>query len=675
MSLSANPRPFVLRVIFVGMALVLITRLFFLQLFEDKYKVMAADIAIYRKIVYPPRGVITDRKGVQLCTNDLIYDLTVTAAEVPKNFDSSRLCAILGIDGSFYRSQFERAKAMNGPKRPGTFVAQLSPAQTARMQESPDAFPGFQLLERNIRRYGEPIAAGILGYIAEVSPEQLKRTRFASYNQGDYVGKDGLELTYEEVLRGQRGVHYFEKDNYNRPRDHYLKGALDTPEVAGSQMQLYLDAALQAYGEKLMGNKLGSIVAIDPKTGGILAMVSSPSYDPNLLRGADRSKNYSALQQLATKPMFNRAMKAFYNPGSTQKPMTALIALDEGAITPASGYPCHGAYMACGRRIACTESWAGHAANLRLALAHSCNAFFCNTYRLSVDLPKFGGVKRGLEEWYRHMYSLGFGHPTGVDLPFEIGGTLFDTVQYNKMYKGSWNSCTNVYIGMGQGELAVTPIQMANGMCIIANHGYYYLPHLVKSIGRDSAHATLKPYLERHVPIHIPDTVYQTVGLGMMDVVQEGTGRVAQIPGVEVCAKTGTVENYALINGTRTKMQNHSMFVAFAPRINPRIAIAVTVENAGFGATWAGPIASLMIEKYLFDSIATKRKPLEEKMLKGNVINMRLVKIIDSTQRAKDFERWNQRMMEDRLVNAVARQEDSMKFVNWVNKYVMRKSR
>ena len=671
MSVSANPRPFVLRAIFIAMGLVLLARLFFLQLFEDKYKVMATDIAIYRKVVYPPRGIITDRKGTQLCTNDLIYDLTLTAAEVPKNFDSSQLCSILGIDGAFYHAQYDKARAMNGPKRPGTFLAQLSPAQTAKMQESPDAFPGFQLVERNIRKYGEPVAASLLGYIAEVSPEQLKRERFASYNQGDYVGKDGLELTYEEVLRGQRGIYYYEKDNYNRPRDHYLKGRLDTPAVAGKPLQLYIDAALQEYGEKLMANKLGSIVAIDPSTGGILAMVSAPSYDPNLLRGSDRSRNFSALQLLPTKPMFNRAMKAFYNPGSTQKPMTALIALDEGAITPASGYPCFGSYNACGRRIGCTESWGGHAANLRLALAHSCNSFFCNTYRLCVDLPKFGGVKKGLEEWYRHMFALGFGHPTGVDLPFETSGTLFDTTAYNKMYNGVWNSCTNVFVGMGQGELAVTPIQMANGMCIIANHGYYYLPHLVKSVGGDSNSAALKPYLERHTPIHISDTVYQTVGLGMMDVVNEGTGRVAQLPGVEVCAKTGTVENYAMVNGVRTKLQNHSMFVAFAPRVNPKIAIAVTVENAGFGATWAGPIASLMIEKYLNDSIATKRKPLEEKMFKGNVINMKLVRTLDSTQRARDLDRWNRRQM----ALSGNRAEDSVRVVNWVNTYLLRKNR
>jgi penicillin-binding protein 2 len=649
------------------MGLILLIRLLFLQLFEQKYKIMAADIAIYRQVVYPPRGVIYDRKGKVLCYNEVVYDLQMTANNVPRDFDSSALCRVLGIDGPAYHQLYEKAKWSNGPMRPGTFIAQLSKAQTARFGENRYSFPGFDLVERNIRSYPEPIGGAFLGYIGEVSPAMLKKERFLSYQQGDYVGLDGLELAYEEVLRGQRGVYYKEKDNFNRPRDSYLKGALDTPAVAGRPLQLYVDKELQKYGEQLMQNKLGSIVAIDPGTGGILAMVSSPTYDPNLLRGSDRSRNFANLYKLHTKPLFNRAMKAFYSPGSTQKPMTALIGLDMGAITPASGYPCRGGYYACGRKITCLESWPGHAANLRLALAHSCNSFFCNTYRLSVDEPKYGGVKKGLQEWYRHMYSFGFGHPTGVDLPYEVGGTLFDSTAYNKMYRGVWNSCTNVFIGMGQGELSVTPIQMANAMCIVANHGYYYIPHLVRAVANNPKDPVLAPYLEKHEVVHIPDTMFTTVGLGMMDVVNEGTARVAKLEGVEVCAKTGTVENYAILNGVRTKLQNHSMFVAFAPRVHPKIAIAVTVENAGFGASWAGPIASLLIEKYLNDTIATARKPLEEKMIKGNVINYHQVAIIDSTQRAMDILRQQLRVYRDSAKHV----QDSI-MVNWyVDHYIL----
>ncbi len=667
---AATSRPIVLRAIFIAMGLVLAVRLLVLQLFQPEYKIMAADIAIFRQVVYPPRGVIYDRKGRPMCYNEVVYDLQMTASNVPRDFDSSALCRVLGIDGPTYHNLYEKAKWSNGPMRPGTFIAQLSPAQSARFGENRYSFTGFDLVERNIRGYKEPHGGAFLGYIGEVSAAMLKKERFRSYNQGDYIGLDGLELAYEEVLRGQRGVYFKEKDNFNRPRDAYRKGALDTPAVAGRPLQLYVDAELQKYGEELMQNKLGSVVAIDPATGGILAMVSSPSYDPNLLRGADRARNFGNLYKLHTKPLFNRAMKAFYNPGSSQKPMTALIALDDGAITPSFGYPCGGGYNQCGRHIACTHSGGGHAANLRLALANSCNSYFCHIYRLSVDMPRFGGVKAGLHDWYEHMYSFGYGHPTGVDLPYEIGGTLFDTTQYNKMYNGVWNSCTNVFIGMGQGELAVTPIQMANGMCIIANHGYYYTPHLVRAIAGNDKDPALAPYLKKHDVSHIQDTAFTIVGLGMMDVVEHGTGTVAKMEGIEVCAKTGTVENYAMLNGVRTKLQNHSMFVAFAPRVNPKIAIAVTVENAGYGATWAGPIASLMIEKYLHDSIATKRKPLEERMLKGNVINMRQVAIIDSTQRAMDVLRQERRQYAAGLQDSLAEAQIKTAAQWYINTYL-----
>lgn len=673
MSFAANPRRYVVNFIFIGIALVILLRLLFLQLFEDKYKIMANDIAIFKKVVYPPRGVIYDHKGKIMCYNEKVYDLVVTPSDVPKGMDIIQFCNALQIDTATYSKLLQKARFFNGPMRQSVFLPQLTPGQAARFQENAYLFtPGFQLIERSIRSYPQSSGGVILGYIGEIFPGMLKKDRFASYQQGDYVGIDGLELSYEEVLRGQRGVYFLEKDNFNRPRDSYKKGALDTPAVSGRSLQLYVDAALQEYGEKLMQNKLGSIVAIDPATGGILAMVSSPSYDPNLLRGNERSKNFSQLYSLATKPLFNRAIKAFYNPGSTQKPMTALIGLDVGAITPSFGYPCGGGYYACGKRIACTHSGGGHAANLRLALANSCNSYFCDVYRRSVDLPKFGGVKKGLEDWYEHMFSFGYGHPIGVDIPYEIGGTLFDSTAYNKMYHGSWNSCTNVFIGMGQGELAATPLQMANAMCIIANRGFYYKPHFVRAINGNPKDSVLAPYLEKEVVTHIPDSMYGIVALGMQDVVDRGTGKVAQLPGIEVCAKTGTVENKANINGVATKLQNHSMFVAFAPRVHPRIAIAVAVENAGFGATWAGPIASLMIEKYLNDTIATKRKPLEEKMMKGNVIS-KFVYILDSAQRAKDRVRELRRQEAMQLADSVeqARRWQQVQFV--VDKYYLRK--
>jgi penicillin-binding protein 2 len=396
-------------------------------------------------------------------------------------------------------------------------------------------------------------------------------------------------------------------------------------------------------------------------------MVSSPSYDPNLLRGKDRSKNFGKLFLDATKPLFNRAMKGSYNPGSTQKPLTALVALDEGVISPSYGYPCGGGYYSCGKRVGCTHSGGGHAGNLRLALANSCNSYFCHIYRLSIDKKGYKDVKEGLHHFYEYMSSFGLGHPLGVDLPSEKGGTLFDSKDYDKMYNGSWNSCTNMYVGMGQGEIASTPLQMANAMCIIANRGYYYTPHFVKSVAKNPKDPILAPYLERHTVTHIPDSSFEIVGLGMMDVVDKGTGTVARLPGVEVCAKTGTVENKAIVNGQVLKLQNHSMFVAFAPRVNPKIAIAVVVENSGFGATWAGPVASLMIEKYLKDSVATKRKSLEDKMYNAHLIP-KYTYVIDSARRLKDKLIWERKVERQKYLDSNKKLRDSLLIRQWMNK-------
>jgi penicillin-binding protein 2 len=663
---AVNSRQLVLKIIFISVAVVILSRLFFLQLFEDKYKVMANDIAILRKVVYPPRGVIYDRKGKVMLNNELVYDLVVTPIEVKKNhLDTVKFCEALTIDTASFAKMMARAINKGGWVRQTVFLEELTQAQAARFQENIFLFNGFQMVERNIRSYPDPHSGVVLGYIGEVSPAMLQKDRFKSYNQGDYVGIDGLELQYEEVLRGQRGVYYIEKDNFNRPRDSYKNGILDTQAIAGKSLELYLDAALQAYGEKLMANKLGSVVAIDPKTGGILAMVSSPSYDPNLLRGKERSKNFGKLFLDATKPLFNRAMKGSYNPGSTQKPLTALVALDEGVITPSFGYPCGGGYFACGKRVGCTHSGGGHAANLRLALANSCNSYFCHIYRLSIDKRSYKDVKEGLHHFYEYMISFGLGHPTGVDLPHESGGTLYDAKDYDRMYHGSWNSCTNMYVGMGQGEIASTPLQMANAMCIIANRGFYYTPHFVKSIAKNTKDPLLAPFLQRHTVTHIPDSSFAIVGLGMMDVVDKGTGTVAKLPGVEVCAKTGTVENKAIVNGQVLKLQNHSMFVAFAPRINPRIAIAVVVENSGYGATWAGPVASLMIEKYLKDSIATNRKHLEDKLYNAHLIP-RYTYVIDSARRLKDKLIWERKVERKKYLESTKHSRDSMMIRQWI---------
>lgn len=665
MSTAANPRQYVISIIFIGMAAIILTRLFFLQNFEARYKIMANDIAIYKKIVYPPRGAVLDRKGKTMLSNTVIYDLMVTPHNMPKNMDTLQLCNALGIERKTFLAIMKRVRERNIDVRQSPFMEQLSEVQTARFQEISYLYSGFELVERNIRAYEKPIAGIFLGYIGEVSPQMLKRPRYSSYRQGDYAGLSGLEWQYEEVLRGQRGVHYLERDKFNRPRDPYKGGALDSQEISGRQLELYLDADLQEYAEKLMANKIGSVVAIDPQTGGILTMVSSPTYDPNLLRGHDRAKNYAALYQKATRPLFNRATQAMYPPGSTIKPFTGLVALNVGAITPSFGYGCRGSYNACRRVIGCEHKDAGHAANFRVALAHSCNSYFCHIFRMTVDFRAFRSVKEGLQAWHDYYKSFAYGRLTGVDIPYEKGGFVPDSAKYNQMYAFNWNSCTMVFVGMGQGELLLTPLQMANGMCIIANKGWFYTPHFVKSIGKNPDDTLLRKYHEKHVVLNIPDTTFDIVQEAMQDVVEHGTAVGARIDGVTVCAKTGTAENKAIVNGEVIKMQNHSMFVAFAPREHPRIAIAVALENAGFGATWAAPIASLIMEKYLKDSVTVKRKAVEDKMMNANLIN-KYVFTIDSALRLRDANVYRMRMEKKAYDDSVRKAQDSTMYRNWI---------
>jgi penicillin-binding protein 2 len=655
---SQNPRPWIIRALFVALAVILISRLFALQLLNDKYKIMADDQAIFRKVIYPARGAIVDRKGRPLLTNNVTYDLVFTPNKV-KNLDTSLFCESMGIDKVAFLKTVKKLTTRNGYNKPSVFEAGLSAEKNARVQENLYLFEGFELMERTARTYPLGIGAHIFGYLNEVSENMLSNPRYTSYRQGDYVGLSGLESSYEEVLRGQRGVQYLVRDVLNRPRDAYKNGELDTPSVAGKTLELYLDADLQAYAEKLMKGKIGSAIAIDPRTGGILAMVSAPGYDPNLLSGSNFGKDYYELSKLYTRPLFNRAILAQYPPGSTFKPLTALIGLDVGVITPDFGYPCGGGYYACGRRIGCTHAGHGHAANLRLAMANSCNAYFCDVFRKTVDAKKWiGGTHQGVQVWHNYLNDFGLGHPIGIDIPGEKPGNVPDSAYFDRIYNNVWNSCNMVVVGMGQGEIDMTPLQMANAMCMIANRGFYYLPHFVKSIGGNSRSKELTPYLKKHQPTHIPESYFAAVIDGMADVVTQGTGKVAILPGVEVCGKTGTVENYAVVNGQRTKLDNHSVFVCFAPKDNPKIAIAVVVENAGYGATWAGPVASLMMEKYLKDTIAANRIALQDKMFNANTVKS-YVKLIDSMSRQKDYLRDMLRTADKRTKDSVKRMRDT----------------
>lgn len=635
MSVFNQPRKRVIQIIMIGMLLLITGRLIYLQVVETKYARMADANAVLRKVVYPGRGIIYDRHGKSILGNDALYDLVVTPSNVRK-IDTARLCSILQIDKTAFLRRMNDAILKNGRVRPSVFVSLLPPDVFGRLQENMYLFqPGFELVQRQIRTYPYATAAGILGYIGEISPKLLDNPAYKDYQMGDYLGMTGLEKTYERVLMGQRGIKYLVKDNLNRTQGPYENGEFDSVAVAGKNLHLSMDVTLQQLGEKLMGNKIGSIVAIDPKTGGILSMVSSPTYDPNLLTGPYRSANFGRLYLDTTKPFFNRATQAMYPPGSTFKPMIALVALDEKVITPAFGYACGGAYFGCARKLDCTHHNAGHAANLRTALANSCNAYFSHVYRICVDAQQFGGIKKGgMRKWSDYMYSFGFGHRLDIDIPGEYPGLLPTPEYYDKRYKGSWNSCTSVFLGIGQGELLLTPLQMANAMCIIANKGYYYTPHFVERIDNDTSNI-LARYKEKHEVVNISDSSYNEVIRGMVDVVNSGGGKRGQIEGVLVGGKTGTAENYAIINGVHTKQPNHSLFVAFAPADSPRIAIAVIVENSGAGNTYAAPIASLMIEKYLKDSIPAQRQALLQRMTETTTIPpaMRIKSKLDSLNR------------------------------------------
>ena len=566
------------------------------------------DNAVDRKIIYPDRGLIFDRNGKSILENTVTHDLMIVPTQL-KGIDTMGLCNILDIDTTEFRKRLVTSIVKNGRYRPSVFEGALSIEKFVKLQENIYRFePGFYLQDRPIRSYPYKVAEHVLGYIGEVDSNILRRTNYF-YQLGDYMGLTGLERSYENILMGQRGVQYRIKDNKNRLVGSYENGAYDTVAIAGRNLRTYMDIDVQVLAEKFLANKLGAIVAIDPKTGGIIAMASGPTYDPNLLTGSLRKLNFSYLLTDTAKPLYNRAIKGQYPPGSTIKPTQALIALDEGVITPQYGIGCNGAYYGCRRPINCTEKWSGHASNLRMAIAHSCNSYFSQIYRLAVDNRKFKNVDDGYAKWKEYMNSFGLGVRLGVDIPSEDKGLIVDTSFYNKLYSNSWNSCTNVFLGIGQGEMQATPLQMANMMCIIANKGYYYTPHFVEKIdGQGEADTVLNTYKVKHSVTHIPDTIYNLVQLGMQDVIEAGTGRVARIDGIPMAGKTGTAENYGIINGKREKLEDHSWFVCFAPRDNPKIAVAVIIENAGFGATWAGPIARMVIEKYLNDSLSAKSK-------------------------------------------------------------------
>ncbi len=581
----------------------IILQLVSLQIFSSKYVLAANNNAIFRKIIYPDRGIIFDRKKRALLENTISYDLVVIPNEA-KGVDTATLCSILNIDKEEYSKRMIEVIVKNSRVKSGIFEPFLSTEVYAQITENLYRLPGFSLTERSIRNYPYNTAAHVLGYVAEVDVKFLEKHAEEGYEMGDYAGMTGLEKQYESILMGQRGVKRYLRDNKGKIQGAFEKGQFDSAAIAGRNLYTSMDVEVQQLAEKLLQHKIGSAVAINPKTGSIIAMASSPGYNPNLLTGNQRRKTIGRLLTDTARPIYNRAIKGQYPPGSTFKPMGALIALDEGLITPSFGYNCFGLYTACGDPRKCEHHNAGHAANLQLALANSCNSYFLQVFRMAIDNPKYHNAKLGYLKWKEYVNGFGLGRKLGIDLPSENRASIPDTAQYNKDFGGAkfWNSCYMLTLGIGQDRMTATPLQLANAMAFIANQGYYYTPHFVDSVEEEDEtdKEVLAKFRTKQAVTKIPKEYFDIIKEGMYGVTVFGTAAFIKVPGHEFCAKTGTAQN--------PHGKNHSLFVCFAPKDNPKIAVAVVVENAGFGATWAGPIGGLLMEKYLNDTLTKESK-------------------------------------------------------------------
>ncbi len=636
MSVFNQSRKNVIILVVTGMFVIIFIQLINLQLFSSKYKVDADNQGIFRKVIYPDRGIVFDRKGKAILQNTTIYDLMVIPGKI-KGTDTAALLSILNIDSAEFHKRIIAAIIKNKSYRASVFEPLLSNEKMAKLSENLYKLaPGYFMQERSVRDYPFDAGGNIFGYLGEVDSNILKNPIYEGYVMGDYIGRAGLERTYESVLMGQRGIEFWKRDNKNRLTEPLEDGEFDTVAVAGKNMYTAIDIELQALGEKLMQNKLGSIVAIDPKTGGILAMVSSPTYQPKLLTGADRKRHYAELLLSPAKPLFNRSVTATYSPGSTFKTLQALVGLHEGVIGTDFTVSCSGAFYGCGsgKPMRCLDYGTF---DLRNAIRLSDNTYFATVMQRVINNPKYPNIDTSLAVWDRYMYAFGLGHKLGIDVPSEKPGNIPTPKYFNKIYgNGKWNYCNFRSVSIGQGEVLTTPIQTANEMAYIANKGWYKIPHLVDSIEEGDAFNMLSKFKEKHSAIDIPDSVFEAVHDGMQWVVDRGTGAGARVPDIAICGKTGTVENYY----RGIKQPNHAFFCGFAPRDNPKIAIMCVVENSGrFGGTYAAPIVGLMIEKYLHDTIAKNRQAIVEKFEKLNLIPPRIykeMKTVDSMLHSKD---------------------------------------
>jgi penicillin-binding protein 2 len=613
---TLNNQSVAIRIFIILVGFIFVVKLFIIQVYDSSYK-FSADSNTQRVIIqYPSRGLVFDRNGKLLVSNQAVYDVMVVPRDI-EAFDTTEFINALGITKDELLLHFKemrqnikstlKSKKIS-PYRPSIFLKQVSAEQYGRLQEKIYKFKGFFVQRRTLRKYEYPNAAHIFGYIGEVSESMIKEDPY--YTSGDYKGINGIEQTYEKELRGKKGAKVVLVDVHGREKGPYRNGKYDTTAVVGKNITLSIDIEIQKYAELLMQNKIGSVVAIEPSTGEILALVSSPGYDPSLLIGRVRSSNYELLRQNPKKPLINRPLQALYPPGSTFKTINALIGLQEGVLTEDTRFPCSMGYHIGGLTVGCHSHMSP--LNLTQSIQFSCNGYYSAAFRKIIDNPIYGSPKKGLDKWKNYMIGFGLGYRLGVDFSNENKGFIPNSEYYNGIYRNSWNSVTVISLGIGQAELLLTPIQMANMCATISNRGYFFTPHVIKSISDGES------IPEKFTQIHktsIDAKNFTPVINGMEMAVwgdDGGTAGIARIPNISICGKTGTAQN--------PHGKDHSIFIAFAPKDNPKIAISVYVENAGFGAAYAAPIASLLIEKYLTDSISVNRKPLETRMIEADLI-------------------------------------------------------
>jgi penicillin-binding protein 2 len=574
-------------------AFLFLINLFYIQLIDTKYKIKAKDNAIKELIEYPSRGLIYDRNNKLIVHNTNQFEIMVTNAEVDANLDTNQLCKDLSITPDYFLESMKKARKASR-YRPYVFLKYVDDSNYQRFQEHIFKYKGFFGQTRFVREYPYANGALLFGDVGEIDSSQIKEYADTyTYLSGDYIGKNGIEVYYEDLLRGQRGVRTVVVDALNRVKGSYANGESDKEPTAGKNLQASIDIDLQTLGEELLTNKRGSIIAIEPSSGEILALCNGPTYDPNLLTGGSRNKYYPKLLLNKNKPLYNRAIQGLYPPGSTFKAPSALVALQMGAINPNFAYYCPGYYPIGKKSLKCSHRHAP-CRNIEEGLTQSCNPYFCQVFRGSIEVSNSKRFQKDYDRWYKNICRFGYRRKLGIDLKNEKRGNVPDTAYYNRIYKNQWRATTVISLGIGQGEILATPLQMANSYCVIANKGFYITPHVIKGI---EANGKFKPNTAKKIKVNVPiDKLYfDRVTDGLEMVVQAGTARASKIEGIALCGKTGTAQN--------PHGEDHSIFVGFAPKVNPKIVIACIVENGGGGGGLAAPIVSLMAERYLKDSL------------------------------------------------------------------------